>query len=293
MTDTIKISSSDPIKGKLPSYAWPVLHKGSTNFPSAEYIIEFSREGESSITIKHEITNSEFINALLKTDKAKYACVISSPSSFYREVFISTDNCPTQILNLTPENYAEPPFFNPVVILTEPLKNLSVDDYLTDMSPLWSGVNLNIPKGAKLAIGPIFKLSGSLVKMLIFRAEPEMKNGQFEVKERTSDGFRFEVNLSQDLFDYIKYSKESKGRKNILTHVITAALSLLQRKYGGSKEGEEIDPWKLHPNLNVLYKHLELKNCLTWEQEDFSPEKVATALYQIEIEQKTEEAEND
>ena len=61
-----------------------------------------------------------------------------------------------------------------------------------------------------------------------------------------------------------------------MTHVVSAALRVLQCEYG-REENEEVE--NSDRNLQALANTLKDNNCPHWSREDFRPEEVASRMY--------------
>ena len=89
-------------------------------------------------------------------------------------------------------------------------------------------------------------------------------------------GFRFRVDLNPQLHEFLRYAGKDATRENIITHIVTACLGLLQRDF--ADDDEEIG-WKSYRNLLTFSEFLDRRGLPHWSDEDFRPEFVATALY--------------
>ena len=61
-----------------------------------------------------------------------------------------------------------------------------------------------------------------------------------------------------------------------MTHIVTACLARLQKDYA-SDDGES--GWQSFRNLRAFADYLEHKGIEHWSDDDFRPERAATALY--------------
>ena len=61
-----------------------------------------------------------------------------------------------------------------------------------------------------------------------------------------------------------------------MTHIVGAALALLQRDYATDDDDEGC---RTYPNLKAFAEHLQELGMPLWDERDYSPERVATALY--------------
>lgn len=73
----------------------------------------------------------------------------------------------------------------------------------------------------------------------------------------------------------VSYRREPSGW-NVMTHIVSAAFALLQRRYR-DEEGDE--GWSSFSNLLALSHVLEQHGLPHWSDENFQPERAATCLY--------------
>ena len=106
------------------------------------------------------------------------------------------------------------------------------------------------------------------------------------MEESAQDGFKFKVHLAKDLFDHMKYNARDIASENIMPHIVSSALSILQAEYK-KEEGE--DGWRSYPNLESLANWLEEKQVLRWDHDDFRPSEATTKIYPHKI----QKAENE
>jgi len=72
-----------------------------------------------------------------------------------------------------------------------------------------------------------------------------------------------------------------------MTHIVSACLARLQKEYG--KDDEEVGGWRSFRNLLAFSDYLKDKGQKLWCDDDFQPERVATALYPHVLPSKEEE----
>lgn len=114
--------------------------------------------------------------------------------------------------------------------------------------------------------------------MLDFRPNEDLAAGQFQVEPSREGGFRFKVQLAIDLFRYLSegHRRQELGGWNVMTHIVSAALSRLQRDFGDD-DGDE--GWESYTNLLALANELEKRGLPNWSDDAFQPEMAATRLY--------------
>ena len=270
----IEIASGDPSTG-VRSFPWPVLQRGDSSFPAGVYavVVEPARD-RRGLRLTHHIQGAPLILRLLAEHRAQYACSVSSASASYRHVEVSSE--PVHRIEWVRDDLGAPPIFVPMVVSTEEHR-CTFDADRDGVADLWHGRTIVLPKGAKLVLGPSFQLQASLLQLLNFKLDSGLPGGQFEVKPNTEDGFRFDVYLARDLFVFLEFERDQNLRGNIMTHIVSAALALLQREFATDDDEES---WRMFPNLTAFAEYLQEHSLPIWDdKESFNPERVATSLY--------------
>ena len=271
VTGRLEMRSSEPSEGGR-SFAWPVLQRGNTSYPDGSYGAEIEPgRDRRSFRITHDVRGAPLIVRLIAEEKARYACTVSSPVASYRTVHTSAS--PTHRVEWSHGDLGAPPLFIPLVVVTaEVRRTLDADS----VAALWHGRRVRFLKGAKLLIAPPFQLRSALLQLLNFELDETLDDGQFEVRPDTNDGFKFVVALAADLHGFLRHPRALRHRRNIMTHVVSAALSLLHHDY---REDDGEEGWRSHGNLRALADYLEARGLPVWDDEGFHPERVATELY--------------
>lgn len=256
------------------SFAWPVLQRGNTSYPDGSYRAEIEPgRDRRSFRITHDVRGAPLIARLIAEEKARYACTVSSPLASYRT--IHTSATPTHRVEWSHDDLGSPPLFIPLVVTTAEV-HLKLDDDADGVAALWHGRSVRLLKGSKLLIAPPFQLRSSLLQLLSFELDESLSNGQFEVRPDTNEGFRFIVALAPDLHGFLRHPRALRHRRNIMTHIVSAALALLHQDY---REDDGEEGWRTHSNLTALADYLEAQDLPVWDDDGFHPERVATALY--------------
>ena len=265
---------------------YPSIEAGNFSFPGGEYDVNFETFDGISVEITHRIINAPFLQRLIDGEKAKFGCLVSVPLTSYRKLHLSDTSKQTVKWEL--KVVGEPPMLCPVVICLEEIKHVfGQDDGVTE---IWQCIEVVIPKGARLARGEYRRTSSSLSQLIKVSNIPEMKPGSFEVKACAEDGFYFNLNVAEDLFKFIQsHGQFSSLRRSILVHVASRCLEILSKDYGlKPEEDENSRTWEIYRNLVALTNELEKKELPHWSEDSFSPEKVATSLYPLELPNKND-----
>ena len=268
---TVAQSTSNAIR----SHGFPVLEAGNISFPRGRYILTFEPDSDrASFVLKHQIDSAPLISRLLKEDKARYVCAVSSPISSYRHTHIS--KTASQRIRWDENDLGEPPLFTPMIVSVVSCK-LRLDENQDGVHEIWDDQLVTIKKGSRLALGHVVQLRSSILQLLSLHAERGLGDGEFYVDAETEHGFQFRVNLNPTLHAFLQYASSEGIRENIMTHVVTACLALLKRDF--YKDDEEEGGWKSHRNLRAFSDFLRDKNLPHWSDYEFRPELVATKLY--------------
>jgi len=163
--------------------------------------------------------------------------------------------------------------FTPMIVCYEP-QCFTLDAARDGVHPIWDSQRIKFQKGDRLALGGVIQLELSILQLLSLHEDEHLQNGQFVV-DIEEEPFRFRVKLHRELHRFLRFSKDPV-RGHIMTHIVSACLARLQRSYS-EDDGES--GWKTHQALRALVDHLEDKGLGHWSDDDFRPEKVATALY--------------
>jgi len=266
----------------------PVLEPGSRAFPQGCYRLTFEQtrspesdpsSDEMTFTLCHHIENAPFITRLVKAGQAEFACIVAAPRSSYRKLHRSPR--PEQAIACHRADLGEPPLFTPLVVCTDQVE-LTLDADRDGVNEIWQDQTITLHKGQRLAIGSIIRLETSMTHLLSMQADDTLEPGQFIVEERT-EPYQFSVKVHPDLHRFLRYKSDQSDqsvRHNIIVHIVTACLALLQREW---KEGDDDKDWESVPHLKAFAAYLEAKGIRHWTDEDFRPEEAATRLYPLEV----------
>lgn len=273
-TPKISARAADPNPSSR-ALPWPVLEAGNASFPEGEYSVTCeNKETGQSFTLRHQVQGAPLIERWLDEGKMEYVCAVAAPRSMYRKLHKS--DTPEQVISWQQHDLGEFPMFTPMLVARESIAHPAVAES-DGLNPLWNGRELNLPPGARIAVGPTFKFQSGIAGMLDFVEDKDLSDGQFKVIESHEDGFKFKVHLAVNLHQRLKFHRDDSTGKNIMVHIVSAALSLLQREY--RDDDEEEGGWRSFPNLAALADLLQERGIPHWAEEGFQPELAATRLY--------------
>ncbi|MYH47494.1 MAG: hypothetical protein F4008_01055 [Gammaproteobacteria bacterium] len=261
----------------------PVLESGSIAFPSGKYFVAFNRNGSTTdYQLTHQLEGVPLLTRLIEEGKARYACIVSSPRSAYREVHLSSMPC--QTISCNADNLGEPPLFTPAVLCVESSEFILQSDR-DGVHEIWDEQQVTLRAGTRLAVGNVIQLKASITQLLSLHVDKDMEKGGFNVDIQT-EPFGFRANLHPDLHRFLRFGK-SEIHYHLMIHIVTACLARLQKDYSESEETDDISDdgagWESHRSLKALAELLEAKDLPHWTDESFRPEFVATSLYPLPV----------
>ena len=281
MSEVVVVADPHTPTNSIRAPDYPMLESGNLSFPRGRYaVVMHLIENVSSCQITHRIDGAELIDCLLDAGKAAYACIVSSPTSGYRATRKSQEKA--QIVEWNDSDLGETPFFTPLIVCTEEVSlKLSCEKH--GVSKMWDQKRVCLKRGTRLALGSViqFHSPAPMLNLLCIRNSPDLKNGQLSI-EIQSEPFRFVANVGEDLVRTLKYGgdgpQDQNNRQNIMVHIVTVCLSRLQRDY---KAGEIDHDSEMHPDLEALAIWLREQGHRHWSDDEFIPERVATAIYPL------------
>ena len=274
--NTLIVRSSDPgIVGR--AFPWAVLEAGNESLPDGIYTISCEdKELGKSFILRHEVQGAPLIERWMRERKLLFICSVAAPASMYRAIHKSDE--PEHLIEWRQEDLGEYPMFTPMIVAGAEIQH-TVNAAQDGLNKIWDGKPLPISKGARIAIGSVFNFKTGITGILDFIPDNNLPAGAFYVEESTQDGFKFKVHLAKDLFDHLKYDARDIASENIMPHIVSSALSILQKDYGEEGEGG----WSSYPNLESLANWLEEQKVGHWADDDFRPSEATTRIYPHKI----------
>ena len=274
-TTTISTKASEPGSNSR-AFPWPVLETGNDSFPDGLYEVTCEdKEVGKSFKLRHEVQGASLIELWGQQGKLDFVCTVASPRSMYRTLHKS--DMPVQSIAWDQQDLGEYPMFTPMIVAREAIQH-TVSAATDGLNQVWDGREISLPKGGRIAVGPTFKFKAGISGILDFNLDDKLESGRFRIQASHEDGFKFKVHLATDLYQYLRHRRNEQTGRNIMVHIVSAALSLLQRDYSGDDETEG-EGWQSYRNLIGLADLLEQKNLGHWSDENFQPEYTATGLY--------------
>ena len=269
----VEVVSAGP-SNAIRAHEHPMLESGNLSFPRGRYWVDFvPGENRSSCLITHRIEGAALISRLLEANQARYACIVSSPASGYRQTQVSESA--EQEVRWNVGDLGEPPLFTPAIVCWT-RQELELSASRDDVHRIWDKQVIALSKGSRLALGDVIQLQSSILHLLSIHPDDRLGGGQFCV-EIESEPFRFRANADPALHKFLRHPS-GEMRHSIMTHIVTACLARLQRDYGDD-DGES--GWQSHRNLKAFADFLAAKGHGHWTDDEFRPEKVATAIYPL------------
>lgn len=265
---------------------YPSIEEGNDSFPIGNYEIDTSpADTPTSFLLRHAIKNAPLVERLLSDGSAVYACAVTSPRSGYRD-FRTSENSVQEVqwdLNML----GEPPYFTPMVVVRDS-QHLELDADRDGVHQDWHGLQVVFPKGACIALVPVFHLIPPGIQgLIVLHTDEELNPGQFWVDGVESDTFRFNVFCHRDLRRFLQSRNRANGRRgDVMTAIVTSCFAWLQNRFGRSDESEDSDPdgaenWESYIQLRTISEELKARNGVDWTDDNFCPARAATMLHPI------------
>ena len=275
MPTEISIRGSD-LNPSSRAFHWPVLEAGNRSYQDGVYSVVFEeKERGRSFTILHQVQAAPLIEEWMKAGKLNFICSVASPRSMYRGIHVS--NTPQQTIEWVQEDLGEPPMFTPMLVAREEIRH-TVDSKTDGLNPIWDGREIILNAGARVAVGQTFKFQSGLNGILEFNKDEELAPGQVRVEPSSENGFTFKVYLAPNLYNHLRYRRKEMPGTNIMVHVVSTALGILQKDYSEAAD-EDGTGWQSYRNLVGLADLLQRHGAGLWSDENFKPELAATILY--------------
>ena len=275
MPTEISVRGSDPNPSSR-AFHWPVLEAGNNSYQDGVYsVVCEEKERGRSFTIVHQVQGARLIEEWIKADKLNFVCSVASPRSMYRGIHVS--KTPEQVIEWNQEDLGEPPMFTPMLVAREEIRHI-VNCKSDGLNPIWAGREILLSQGARIAVGQTFRLQSGLNGILEFNMDEELPSGQIRVEPSSENGFTFKVYLAADLYNHLKYRRKDMPGTNIMVHIVSTALGILQKDYSEAEDSEGTG-WQSYRNLIGLADLLQRYGAGLWSDDDFRPEVAATKLY--------------
>lgn len=258
------------------AFPFPVLSDSSICYvDGVSYQASINRRQDGDILVEHRLSGGGLVASLVNEKRAKFACVVTMPLTMFRKVYRLDGEGEVVTMQRIPLNEDEisgTPKLRPVVVCAENIPPfLAADSHGLD--PFYAGGHIQFPDGAIIADGgwQDFRGHGDILRI---RKDNSLEPGTFNVTTAEVDGFYFVVSAAPDLFQFLQ-NPNGQGEycMSIMTHAFSSGLSKL-------RSAQELrENWQNYQSLQVLYRDLEERGLKTWDDEEFSPELVATTIH--------------
>ncbi|MCY4260399.1 MAG: hypothetical protein OXC91_09075 [Rhodobacteraceae bacterium] len=260
------------------SHGHPILETGNLAFPEGRYFVSLEQDPRSMVLqVSHRLKDAPLLDRLIHERKAQFACIVSAPISAYRKIHLSSVS--RQEVDCDISNLGEPPLLTPAILCVCDT-DIVLDSGRDGLHPIWDGRRVELKVGSRIAVGNVIQFVASITHLLSLHSDENMHCGGFAI-EIESEPFGFRANLHPDLHVFLRY-RTGPLRDHLMIHIVTACLARLQQDYSehyGDGEAEK----GFCRQLEALGDLLESKGLPHWSDEAFRPERVATALYPINV----------
>ena len=134
-----------------------------------------------------------------------------------------------------------------------------------------------MPEGAIIAFAEEKRIDIAMDGILFFEDDPQLADGALHVEADTGSGFYFRAHLSRrSMSAFCNVPQENPEHRNISVFALSAGLHILKDNLGESN-------WREYTNLKNLAGRLNRRELPLWDSKEFSPERVATAMYPLKF----------
>ena len=255
---------------------FPILSEASICYVNGvSYRAHVSRKPDGGILVEHHLSGDNLVASLINDGRAKFACIVSMPLTMFRRVYRLDGKGEVWAMQKIPCNEGElsgSPKLRPVVVAAENIPSiLAVDAHGLDQ--FYIGGHVEFPDGAIIADAgwQDFKGHGDILRI---RKGEGLDPGTFKVTISETDGFYFVVSAAPDLFRFLQNPNgQSDYCMSIMTHAFSIGLSQLRNNDVLRAN------WENYQSLQILYRDLEERGLKAWDDDEFSPELVATTIH--------------
>ncbi|MCY4244992.1 MAG: hypothetical protein OXE47_06690 [Gammaproteobacteria bacterium] len=284
------MSANAPGNYYVRSFPYPVLEEGNMSFDIGLYTVDLTdvtspqNKEIKKVRAEHRIENAGLISRMLDNRTFAYGCAVASPLTGYRKFFSSDDA--NQEIFWHGDAVLGSIVFSPIIFCQKSVSNyvLSRDDGVCDF---WIGKSVNFQVGAKVAISSPYTMSSSLHSLLRFCANESLSPGQIHARICADTNFRFDIDINPDIYRLIcnpRGENELSLKRAVIINAMTACFSLLAKNYGDiDNDLSDYSSWEEIPNLVTLSAEVKSLDLPLWDEDGFSPEKTATAIYPYTI----------
>ena len=271
-------------------FSFPMLSPVSLDYKlGVEYSADIAViRGASKIIVTHKLAGDSIVAEFIKNQKAFFGCMVSLPSTMYREVFVykeTTELTAIQEIDYQDSGYSQNvqlPLFLPVIIKEG-------DDILgsaegSGLGDLWQAEKVKFPTGGIIGSTDWMRIGGVAGGIVVIKADKSINPGTIKVQFEDEAGFRFQALVSPSFFDYLRSPEDSNPRdpqrervrvKDVYIHILSRGLEKLSFR--------KLEEWEEHSNLKLLADMLKQHGQPHWDEPEFDAEKAATTIKPYEF----------
>ena len=265
---------------------YPVMAPGGLDY-TEEHVYEIEQvsdqdQPKDTIGVLHRVRGDNLVSQLISQGKADFAITVVSPTCAYRNVELGAGT-PERVnggiqleqnIAIVTDQFRQPLMFQPAVIANSAGEQLKVNPS-HGVDPLWIGVKIRLPVAAVVAVQPFLNAKSTVQSILrLKKASPGSLNpGSFEVEAVTEEGFYFQVEVAEDLFNGLRNPVSFEHRDSIYSMALAQGLDILRRDYGNR------ETWQEYQHLKLLFQMLKQRSLPTWEEDGFKPNQIAATFH--------------
>ena len=274
-------------------FSFPVLSPVSMDYkPGVEYSADIGViRGVNKIIVTHKLVGDSIIAEFIKKQKAVFGCMVSLPSTMYRETFVCKTNELTAIqeIDYQDSGYSQNvqlPLFLPVII-KDGGDDIDGSAKSSGLGDLWQEGKVKFPTGGIIGSTDWMIIGGVAGGIVTIKADESIEPGTIKVQFVGEAGFRFQALVNPSFFNYLQSPGDFNTRdpqrerirvKDVYIHILSRGLEKLSLG--------ELEEWEEHFNLKMLANMLKLHGLPgdpPWNEPDFDAERVATTIAPYEF----------
>ena len=260
--------------------SFPMLVGDRLDYREGAYDVAVSRSSQGvGMTVRHRVSGHNLVAEMLKRSEATFAVEVSAPYATYRVI----RRCEAeggvealQAVSWDPQEVVPPVYLRPMVIATVERSATIVLNGEHGVHEVWQGVEVEVVPGRILAADQFWRASSTWESLIRLAPRDDLSPGVYWVEDCTGEGFHFKVHMHRALYEKMVNPGDAHHHcRSILTACLSRGLEIVTAEY------TEDERWRDYPVLRALRDKLKEERLLTWEDEHFRPDEVATELKPI------------
>lgn len=260
----------------------PILARDRLDYAEGAYDVDVKRvERGTGMTVSHAVTGRNLVSLLLSRSRAAFAVEVAAPYATYRRVCVAEASGTTELVQTVSwevRDVVPPVYVRPFVVVTDSKSRRLELNGRHGVHEVWRGTEVDVTTGAILATDQFWRAASTWESLIRLVSSDDLPAGAYRVEINTGEGFHFRVRMNAKLFEkMVSPGEEFRHSQTVLTGCLARGLEMVNEEYGREEK------WREFPVLRALHEQLVSEDLMTWEDEQFRPEEVATRLKPIEF----------